>query len=237
MKAIYFILWILGIAFSLSSFAFKIALALKSIKTNFKTSALILFFYLFIFFIICFFIKTFFTFVEKLLQAAFYIHLFIAFGLIGWGIYLFIKPNVGKSFKSALVLLIPCPVCITTIAISSYLLFKTYQIPFYLAGIILGGFFIFLVMIFYFLNCLFFKDIPQVYSQFLLGLTMILIAFYLLGSFYFPAKIESAKQIYTQFNKNLNFNFLNYKTVLLIYSVLTLVLLIGFLIKGKRVKI
>ncbi|MCX8041500.1 MAG: DUF2162 family putative transporter [Thermodesulfobacteriaceae bacterium] len=192
MDSLSFFLFTIGMAFSLSSFSFKVALALKSWKASFKFIIAILLLYLGLFLLTTLSLKTFLVFLEPLFRGAFYFHLFMALGLIIWGIYLVWRPH-PTSYKSILILLFPCPVCLSAIALSSYLFLKAFPLPPLLGGVILGGIFSSQVLFFYFLYDLFFRNLSQTLSQALLGILMILIGLYLIGSFYFPSKIEELK--------------------------------------------
>ncbi|MCS7199573.1 MAG: DUF2162 family putative transporter [Caldimicrobium sp.] len=192
MDSLSFFLFTIGMAFSLSSFSFKVALALKSWKASFKFIIAILLLYLGLFLLTTLSLKAFLVFLEPFFRGAFYFHLFMALGLIIWGSYLVWRPH-PTSYKSILILLFPCPVCLSAIALSSYLFLKAFPLPPLLGGVILGGIFSSQVLFFYFLYDLFFRNLSQTLSQALLGILMILIGLYLIGSFYFPSKIEELK--------------------------------------------
>ncbi|MDW8135472.1 MAG: DUF2162 family putative transporter [Thermodesulfobacterium sp.] len=192
MDSLSFFLFTIGMAFSLSSFSFKVALALKSWKASFKFIIAILLLYLGLFLLTTLSLKAFLVFLEPFFRGAFYFHLFMALGLIIWGSYLVWRPH-PTSYKSILILLFPCPVCLSAIALSSYLFLKAFPLPPLLGGVILGGIFSSQVLFFYFLYDLFFRNLSPTLSQALLGILMILIGLYLIGSFYFPSKIEELK--------------------------------------------
>ncbi len=185
------VFFVLGLTFSLSSFSFKVALALKSLKASFKLIAFVLFLYSGLFLLTTLGLKAFLLFLEPLLSKAFYFHLFIAIGLILWGIYFFTETHTKKS---AFILLFPCPICLLAMSLSSYIFLKTFSFPPILGGLLLGSIFSVLILIFFFIcESFLFKNLSEKILQHFLGILMIIIGIYILGSFYFPLKIEELK--------------------------------------------
>lgn len=221
-----FFLFTLGLAFSLSSFSFKIALALNTLKASLKLTTFILLLYSGLFMITTLTIKSFLSFVEPLFTKAFYFHIFTALGLMLWGVYFLIIKNPKPSSKILSLLLIPCPVCLSAMSLSSYFFLKSFSFPPIWGGLILGCIFSILTLFFYFLSSKFlFKKLTETLSRSLLGLLMIAIGFYLIGSFYFPSKIEEIKTA----GGDMNFVFLLENFLYLIASSLFVPVLLGLI--------
>lgn len=194
MNLLSFLLFVIGITFSLSSFSFKVALALKSWRASFKLILSVLFLYTGLFLITTLSVNMFITFLEPLFSKSLYLHLFTALGLIMWGIYLLFRPHQNLS-KATFFLIIPCPVCLSAMSLSSYFFLKAFSLSPIWGGLILGGLFSLVTLFFYFLYDLIFKRLSQTLSQALLGTLMLITGVYLIGSFYFPSKIEELKSI------------------------------------------
>lgn len=232
MKTLYLVLWLIGITFSLTSFSFKTAMALYA--GGFKTweKLFVIAIYDLIFFFVTLVVKSFLKLINFLLKNSVVIHLFIAVGLILWGIYL-IRRKGEIEKKHAVILLVPCPVCLSAMAFSSFLFVKAVNLPAWISGIILAGIFTLMTLSFYIASAIIFKKFPFGLYQTLLGIFMIAIGVYLAGAFYFPAKIELAKRMYRTFSTHsfgVNHANLGYILLLLLCPVIA-----GALFKRRKV--
>ena len=130
----------------------------------------------------------------------------MAAGMIAWGIYLLRSQKSereiqGSRFKvrdsksiNSLLLLVPCPVCLSAMTFSTWAALGVIKLPSLIVGIGLGLIFALLTLAIVGLT-----RIKQTSSQISLGLSMIAIGFYFLASLYLPAKIEEAKGVYRSF--------------------------------------
>jgi len=143
---------------------------------------------------------------EPVLRKGPYLHALMAAGMIAWGIYLLRsqkseKEIQGSRFKvrdsksiNSLLLLVPCPVCLSAMTFSTWAALGVIKLPSLIVGIGLGLIFALLTLAIVGLT-----RIKQTSSQISLGLSMIAIGFYFLASLYLPAKIEEAKGVYRSF--------------------------------------
>ena len=109
------------------------------------------------------------------------------------------KNNSELSTLNSLLLLIPCPVCLSAMTFSTWAALNVFKFPAYLVGLGLGIVFIVLSLAFYFSLKLFTSHFSLVTPRVGLGLSMIAIGFYFIASLYLPAKIEEARGMYQSF--------------------------------------
>lgn len=248
------ILWIGGMLFSLGIFAIKIGFGLGFSGMKWKGMVFTLSVYLLIFILIAVLSEQLIGKLEPVLKKGPYLHALIATGMMVWGIYLLrsqrpahppSRCKVGeirgqnrkieteqKSNHSSLLLLIPCPVCLTAMAFSTWAALKVINLPAFFVGLGLGVVFVILsVSIYFFLK--FITHYPSPATQRVnLGLSMIAIGLYFILSLYLPAKIEEAKGIYQSFLTDNPAIALD--GAIGVFVLLFTGLLIGFLGNGKK---
>jgi len=193
------ILWIGGMLFTLSIFAVKVGFGLGFGGMRWKGISLILVSYLLLFVLITLLSEHLIRVMEPVLRKGPYLHALMAVGMIAWGIYL-IKRSTVRGQKSlvthhSLLLLIPCPVCLTAITFSTWAALSVIKLPASLVGVGLGITFIALSLSFFSLTRLKKAKSPEIN----LGLSMMGIGLYFLASLFLPAKIEEAKGVYRSF--------------------------------------
>ncbi len=218
------ILWLGGMLFSLSIFAMKVGFGFSFGGLKWKGILAVLAFYFLLFVLIALFSGFLKDLLKPFLSKGFYLHALMAAGMIIWGIYLVrqldsstvrqIKAqqsynpieNAEKTialshYRSAALLLIPCPVCLSAMAFSSWAALGIIELPAVLVGVGLGVVFIVLSLAFYF-SIRHFARNSIIASKIGLGLSMIAIGFYFIASLFIPAKIEEAKLAYKAFAEN-----------------------------------
>jgi len=220
------ILWIGGMIFSLGVFAVKVGFGLSFSRMKWKGILLTLSFYFLLFIVIAMLSGRLIELLEPLLREGPYLHALMATIMIAWGIYL-IKHGHGKATKinpHSMLLLIPCPVCLTAITFSVWAGINAIKLPSYLVGLGLGLVFTSLSLIFMGITRLRSSISPHIN----LGLSMIGIGIYFLGSLIVPAKIEEAKGVYESFlYKNTSFALKDVGGVL---TIMLIAMLIGFFV-------
>lgn len=213
------ILWIGGMFFSLGIFAVKVGFGLGFSRMRWKGIFLTFSVYLILFVLIAMLSGQLMKVLEPVLRKGPYLHAMMAIGMIVWGIILLRRQNtknrtqVKVKFKiqnskiinselstlNSLLLLIPCPVCLTAMTFSTWTALSVIKLPAPLIGLGLGIVFVILSLSFNFSLKLITRNSSFVTQRIGLGLGMIAIGLYFITSLLLPAKIEEAKGIYNSF--------------------------------------
>jgi predicted transporter len=186
------LLFIIGLAFSLSAFALKVALILPFVEKR-KIRLFILGVYALFFLSGYAFVSVLERHIFFFLEKGVYLHFLLAFGLLFWGLNLLLKPSGSK--KALFLYILPCPVCLTSLLLATLYYKKLFPSSFLspLGPILPLLFFLFLTFLFYLLFPLFLKISPTKHQEEALrkvGVFMFFSGLYILGSFYFPEKLE-----------------------------------------------
>lgn len=161
------ILWLGGMLFSLSIFAIKVGFGFSFSGLKWKGILSALALYLILFVLIALFSEFLKDLLKPLLSKGFYLHALMAAGMIVWGIYLVRQEDsrfkiqdsefkiqdskkIPLTINHSLPLLIPCPVCLSAMAFSTWAALGIIELPAVLVGLGLGVVFIVLSLAFYF---------------------------------------------------------------------------------------
>lgn len=243
-------LWIGGMLFSLGIFAIKVGFGLGFSRIRWNVIFLTLFMYLVLFVLIAMLSGKLIGLLEPILKKGPYLHATMAMGMIGWGIYLLkrettkhtkqtkiklmtrnSKINSGSSIFNSLLLLIPCPVCLTAITFSTWSALNVIKWHPAVVGLCLGIVFILLALGIYLFLRLVSHNSSFSTKRINLGLSMMGIGIYFIASLFLPAKIEEAKGVYQSFlTKNISIEFNNSISVL---GILFVAFLIGYFTKWR----
>jgi predicted transporter len=246
------VLWMGGMLFSLSIFVVKVGFGLGLGQLRWRGIFLTLFLYLGIFILAAIFSASLIKILEPLMRKGPYLHALMALGMIGWGIYVIRKlagqdaacgvPSSHQDRKakdsarvtqhSALLLLLPCPVCLTAITFSTWAALNVIKFPALAVGLGLGIIFILLSLLLYFFIRLFTLNSTFLNKRTALGLSMIGIGLYFVTSLIIPAHIEAAKTIYQSFATEGNNIALGDHVG--VYLLLLAAILIGFFANKRR---
>jgi len=243
------ILWIGGMLFSLGIFAVKVGFGLGFSGMKWKGVLLTLSLYLMLFVVVAVLSGQLIKLLEPVLRKGPYLHALMAAGMIGWGISLlrrqktehgeqstdsnppFSKGGINSKLlthNSSLMLLVPCPVCLSAMTFSTWAALSVIKLPPVAVGIGLGIVFALLTLAVIGLVRVMKVSSPEIS----LGLSMISIGLYFILSLYFPAKIEEARGMYNSFlaenagiapNDNIG-----------VLAVLLIAILIGFFVNKKQ---
>ena len=162
------ILWIGGMLFSLGIFAVKVGFGLGFSRMRWKGILMTLSLYLMLFVAIAVLSGQLIRLLEPVLRKGPYLHALMAAGMIGWGILLLRRQttehrtqtklkfkiqnskinNSELSTLNSLLLLIPCPVCLTAMTFSTWAALNVIKLPTYIVGIGLGVVFVTLSLFF-----------------------------------------------------------------------------------------
>lgn len=105
------------------------------------------------------------------------------------------KNNSELSTLNSLLLLIPCPVCLSAMTFSTWAALNVIRLPAYIVGLGLGIVFVGLSLLFLGITRLKSSMSPRIS----LGLSMMGIGIYFMASLVLPAKIEEARGMYQSF--------------------------------------
>ncbi len=208
------VLWIGGMFFSLGIFAIKVGFGLGFSRMRWKGILITLSLYLVLFVAIAVLSGQLMKILEPVLKKGAYLHALMAIGMIAWGIILLrtrstdhrtqtkLKFKIQNSKNSSLIthhssllLLIPCPVCLSAMTFSTWAALSVIKLPSLIVGVGLGVIFALSTLAVVGLT-----RIKQTSShEISLGLSMIAIGFYFIASLYLPAKIEEARGMYQSF--------------------------------------
>jgi len=242
------VLWIGGMLFSLSVFVVKVGFGLGLGQVGWRGLVLTLSLYLGIFLLAAGLCESLINILEPVVRQGPYVHIVMALGLMVWGLYLIRhpagpdadggghsgrgKPIAPASRRPALLLLLPCPVCLTAIIFSTWAALQVIKLPAWVVGLGLGSTFIILSLLVYLSIKLFTLKSTRFNQRIGLGLSMIAIGLYFLTSLFLPAQIEAAKSIYQSFaTEGGNLALGDHIGVFLL---LLAALLIGFLVTKRR---
>jgi|GEM_PF-6254014 predicted transporter len=193
------LLWIIGMTFSLGIFSIKVGLGLGFSRVGIREVALVYGGYLLIFLLFSLLADKVVSLLDPIIKRGPYIHAFVAVGFISWAIYILktINSSISKKRKlrtSLLLLVMPCPVCVTAIAYSTWAaVWITKASPVY-TGLILTLIFLSISTIFLFVSKLT-KDTTGVG----LSISLFIIGSYFLLSLVIPSIIQEAKGVYNSF--------------------------------------
>ena len=242
--------WLVGILIALSSFGIKVGLGATAIiydrfvslkrKIIFLSATYLIYFSLFLLFylfIINFELLKYFDYFIGFMNYGMILHILVAVGIFYWGIKLLIgkseKLQVNNQ-KGVLLLILPCPVCMTVIFFTlsfSYKLFSFSQ--FYTTGILFIIFISFSLLVIL-LTLPLHKKIINANSSFL-GLTMVMIAIYFLLLILIAPVYQETKELYNKIISNTTpKGTLDLKFFVLLLITMILLFTVGMIIKFKN---
>jgi predicted transporter len=164
------------------------------------------------------------------------VHIIIAAGLLYWGIKLLININQNHKVnnqKEILLLILPCPICLTVIFFTLSLSYETFSFNKIFTTNMLFIFFSSFSLLTIFLTIPFRKKISNSIPEFL-GLTMIIIAVYFFLLIIIAPVYQEVKEVYKIiFNKTID-NILNFKSLVILLITTISLFIIGMIIRLKN---
>ena len=155
---------------------------------------------------------------EPVVKQGPWLHAFMALGMMAWGFYILARspgahchgPQCRLAAESSgpcsaprqtglLLLILPCPVCLTAIIFSTWAALQVFQWPSWLVGLGLGLTFVALTFTTCFIFRVFNRRATSVARNYGLALSLLGIGAYFWASLFLPARIEAAKSIYQSF--------------------------------------
>jgi predicted transporter len=197
------ILWIGGMLFSLGIFALKVGLGLGYGRVGSKGIALTLGGYVGLFMLIAVAAERLMRFLQPILAKGPWLHTLLATGMITWGIVVILAKRHGhepsgekkRPVRARLLMLVPCPVCLTAMTFSIWAALNAVKLPPLLTGLCLGSAFALMAL----LVALVAQSRSGAASETSLGMAMIVVGLYFIASLFLPAKIEAARGMYSSF--------------------------------------
>lgn len=242
-------LWIVGILIALSTFGVKVGLGAAAVvyskaipgrKKFFFLSGVILL-YLLLFFSL-YILTTHFRLLSYLgrflevLRYGMLIHIFIALGLLFWGVRLLLPVNqqiASHSHRGAFLLIFPCPICATVILLTLSLAYSLFSFPLLSTTGFLFAVFLSVSLVTILISFPFRRQIGSANSSFL-GLTMIAVAIY----FFFTALIAPIYQetldVYRLASQTTGNTSLDLKSFLILLVTVTTLFSTGFLSEYRK---
>ncbi len=227
------LLWITGMVFSLGVFSAKVGLGLGLARAGIKQITVAYSSYLLLFMILTIVNDRIISILGPLLSRGPYIHALVAIGFILWAIYVLLNAGTREKEKvkkrtSMLLLIIPCPVCITAMAYSSWAVINMSEISALKAGLLLSGIFLGISTIVLILSR-FSKDT----TGFGLSYGLFIIGAYFILSLLVPSAIQEAKDIYKSY-VSIKTPLLNNRDMIGVLTIITLCITSGYIIGGRK---
>ena len=197
-------LWVGGMLFSLGAFAIKVGFGLGYGRIGMRGIIVTLAGYVLLFTILALLSGKLMGVLTPLLSKGPYVHILMATGLIAWGLYTIRGSHdrrpcgpktVDAPLGPSLLLIVPCPICLTAMAFSTWTSLGVIKLPAVLVGLGLGIAFAALTLLVLFVA----RFGRSENSGTSLGLSMIVIGLYFFASLQIPAKIEEARSVYASF--------------------------------------
>ncbi len=197
------ILWIGGMLFSLGIFALKVGLGLGYGRVGPKGIALTLGGYTALFMLLAVAAERLMRILQPILAKGPLLHTLLATGMITWGVVVLLGKRHGHEaggeekspLKARLLMLVPCPVCLTAMTFSIWAALNVVRLPPLLTGFCLGIAFALMALV----VALIARPRSAASSETSLGMAMILVGLYFIASLFLPAKIEAARGMYSSF--------------------------------------
>lgn len=231
------LLWAGGTLFSLGIFALKTGFGLAFGRVGIRGVAVALTAYALLFTLLAPLAVGLTAPLAALLNRGPWLHLLMAAGLIAWGLWVLFttgsasqakRNRQGRFLRPALLLILPCPVCLSAMLFSTGTALALLPLPPLPVGGLLGLAFAALTLLFYRAARPGRGEHPEVP----LGLAMIAIGLYFVASLGLPAKIEEARLAYGAFldhGQSASGNDMAALLLTLLAAALT-----GYLLKGKE---
>lgn len=197
------ILWVGGMLFSLGIFALKVGLGLGYGRVGGRGIALTLGGYVGLFMLIAVAAERLMRILQPILAKGPWLHTLLATGMIAWGMVVLLGKRHGHGateeenhpFRARLLMLIPCPVCLTAMTCSIWAALNAVKLPPLLTGFCLGSAFALMAL----LVALIARPRSGAASETSLGMAMIVVGVYFIASLFLPDKIEAARGMYRSF--------------------------------------
>ena len=167
------------------------------------------------------------------------IHLFVASGLIVWGIKLLLSAGSdtsGNSQKGILLLILPCPVCITVILLTLSLAYSTFSISLASTTLLLFGIFSTIAFLVVLMLFPFRRQIGKTDSSFL-GLVMIMVSTYFFLTVLIAPAYQEIQDVYSLASQNTGNTTFNLKSFLILMSSAVILFSAGYFIHHRKLNL
>lgn len=240
--------WIVGIILALSAFGVKVGLgaaALSYAGTITPKKRLLSLSGIFLLYLLLFFglytltryfpLLNYFGHFSRILHYGMLIHIFIALGLLVWGIRLLssvLLPTTDHrlpttDYRGALLLILPCPVCATVILITLSLAYSLFSSSLFITTGFLFGIFLTVSLLTILLTFPFRRQIRRANSSFL-GMVMVVVALYFFLTVLIAPIYQETIDIYYLASRITGDPLLDLKSCLVISAIIISLFSIGF---------
>ena len=243
-------LWIAGIIIALSTFGIKVGLGTAAVlysraipgRKKFLFLSGIVSIYFLLFFSLYALTRHFqlLNYLDQFLQILRYgmvIHIIIALGLVLWGVKLLLSHNqqlTHNSFKGAILLIFPCPICAIVIFLTLSLAYNLFSFSLFFTTGLLLGIFLGVSLVTALITFPFRQHISKAGSSFL-GLVMVMVAIYFLLIVLIAPIYQETQEIYQLASKTSGNIPLDLKPFLVSLAIVVILFSIGFFLQYRKV--
>ena len=163
-------------------------------------------------------------------------HLFVASGLILWGIKLLLSAGSGSSGNSRngiLLLILPCPVCAMVILLTLSLAYSTFSISLVSTTMLLFGIFSTIAFLVVLILFPFRRQIDKTNSSFL-GLVMIMVSTYFFLTLLIAPVYQEIQDVYGLASQNAGNTTFNLKSFLILMLTAVILFSAGYFIHHRK---
>jgi len=230
-------LWTGGMVFTVGVLAAKVGFGLGFGRFNWRITLLVYAGYLVLFVVAAVLSDRLISVLESVLRAGPCLHVAAAAIMMAWGLFTLTGthshgPPSPRTPASAWILVAPCPACVSAIVFSTWAALHATQWPAPVVGCAVGLGFATLSSVLQILVTTGSRGRTSGSSRIGLGLTMIAVGLYFIGSMILPAKIHEATALYSTFAAHNDL--VGWRDSSGVVGLLATAGAFGYLVKGKR---
>jgi len=173
---------------------------------------------------------------QGIFRSGMYIHIFMAAGLIVWGIYLLKKEaGIGEASKAFWAMIIPCPVCTSVVFLTTAFLMAYF--PNIALSAVMGAYLYFIaIALFAMLSLTLWNIRADATPEHTLGTAMLFIAIYFILSIIIMPQFSDIDKIYRIAAYRGEAAPMNIRDMLFLLAAVAAFFITGYLIKKRRIR-